>query len=236
MSLRPLRLCVVATAFVAVRGAPAQSAAEIPRFEPGAFRSTTVDNPLFPLKPGTVYVFEVKEDDETSLDSITVTSNVKRVAGVQAIVVHDRVRRGGRITEDTYDWYAQDTVGNVWYLGEDTRAYKFARFFSRSGSWQAGEKGAQPGIIMLGRPRVGASYRQEYRKGSAEDMGRVISVGETVTVPAGKFTGCITTEDWSPLEKGVLEHKTYCPGVGVVRELTVSGGNERSELKSIVRP
>jgi hypothetical protein len=177
----------------------------------------------------------VREGDDVSVDSVTVTAATKQVAGVTAVVVHDRVRRKGKLVENTLDWYAQDTVGNVWYLGEDTREYKFG-FSSTSGSWQAGSKGARPGIIMLAHPRVGDSYRQEYRKGSAEDMGRVISLSDSLTVAGGKFTGCLTTEDWSPLEKGIVEHKTYCPGVGVVRETTIKGGDERSELISIQKP
>jgi hypothetical protein len=95
--------------------------------------------------------------------------------------------------------------------------------------------GARAGIIMPAQPRVGDSYRQEYRRGIAEDMGRVVSLGDTITVPAGHFTGCVTTEDWSPLEPAVREHKVYCPGVGVVRGTTSAGGRERSELVSVLR-
>ena len=206
------------------------------RLDSLAFRGGPVDNPLFPLPPGTTFVFRVQENDETSVDSVTVTRQTKRIAGVTAVVVHDRVSRRGAIVEDTYDWYAQDTLGNVWYLGEDTKEYRAGKVVSTQGSWQAGVAGAAAGIIMKTAPRVGDTYRQEYRKGVAEDMGRVVSVGDSVLVPAGRFTRCVTTEDWSPLEPKIRERKTYCPGVGVVLERTTAGGTEQSDLVEVVRP
>jgi hypothetical protein len=154
---------------------------------------------------------------------------------VQAVVVQDRVRRDGKIVEDTDDWYAQDTAGTVWYMGEATISYE-GKMPSLSGSWQHGVAGARAGIIMHARPVVGVAYRQEYRKGVAEDMGRVVSVDDTVSVPAGRYSGCITTEDWSPLEPEVLERKTYCRGIGVVREITTKGGSEVVELVVMRRP
>jgi hypothetical protein len=205
----------------------AQSVVNMPKFDPGAFRGGPVDNPLFPLTSGSVHVFQVLDDDGdvVGVDSIIVSAVGRPIAGVRAVTVLDRERRRGRIIEETHDWYAQDTAGNVWYLGEDTRTYKFARLYKTRTGWVAGVKGAQAGIIMLGRPRVGMTYRQENSKGVAEDMGRVMSVDDAVTVPAGSFTHCLTTEDWSPLERGVKERKTYCPGVGLVRERTIEGGS-----------
>jgi hypothetical protein len=233
-----IALLVLATLALVAAPAGAQRPGEppVPPFSAGAFRGGPVDNPLFPLRAGTVWVLSLDEGGRAALDSITVTADTRRVAGVTAVVVHDRVVRGGAVVEDTRDWYAQDTLGTVWYLGEDTREFHPGRPASTGGSWEAGVAGARAGILMLAHPAVGVAYRQEYRRGVAEDMGRVLSVGDTITVPAGHFTGCVTTEDWSPLEPAVREHKTYCPGVGVVRELTVSGGRERSELIAFRRP
>jgi hypothetical protein len=231
------RLTVVSS--IIVFGALLAAARQQPinaRFDPASFKGGPIDNPFFPLKPGTVYVYEVRDGGDVEVDSVTVTSETKRVAGVTAVVVHDRARRNGTLIEDTFDWYAQDTTGTVWYLGEDTKAYKLGRIASSSGSWEAGVKGAQAGIIMLANPRPGVTYRQEYRQGVAEDMGKVVSVGDSVTVPTGRYTKCLTTEDWSPLEPKVREHKTYCPGVGVVLERTIAGGSERSELVAIRNP
>jgi hypothetical protein len=207
----------------------------VPQLDPGAFRGTAITNQFFPLEPGAIYVYSVRDGSRTSVDSVIVTRDTKRIGGVTAVVVRDVVRRAGKLVEDTYDWYAQDTSGTVWYLGEATTSHE-GKKPSTNGSWEHGVDGANAGIIMRARPGVGAAYRQEYRKGVAEDMGRVVSVNDIATVPAGRYTGCITTEDWSPLEPETLERKTYCPGVGVVREITTKDGHEVVELVSIRRP
>ena len=213
-----------------------QSTPPVQRLDSLAFKSAAVDHRLFPLPPGAIYVFEITEDGEKLVDTIRVLRETKRVAGINATVVHDRVSKRGAVVEDTYDWYAQDTAGTVWYLGEDTKEYRGGKVVTTAGSWQAGVAGARAGIMMLAKPRVGDEYRQEYRRGVAEDMGRVVAMNDSANVRAGRFTNCLTTEDWSPLEPKVRERKTYCPGVGLVRERVVTGGSERSELIAVVRP
>ena len=237
----PLRVRAILTSSVpwllgAITGSVGSAQApplSVPELRPSAFRGGPIDNPFFPLRPGTVYVYRLHEDEGTALDTITVTRDTKRIAGVTAVVVHDRLSRSGQIVEDTYDWYAQDTTGVVWYLGEDTKAYKQGKVASTVGSWEAGVAGAKAGIVMQARLRIGDAYRQEYRPGVAEDMVRVVRVNDSLTVAAGHFTGCVTTEDWPPLEPGVREHKTYCRGVGLVRERAVAGGKEWSELVEV---
>lgn len=194
---------------------------------------TKVDNPFYPLVPGTVLTYREDDRGEISENEITVTSDVRMVMGVACVVVHDVVRKKGRVAEDTYDWIAQHKDGTVWYFGEDTREISAGGRENTLGSWEAGVGGAQPGVLMPGHPQPSAPYRQEYLLGIAEDMGQVTALGETVTVPAGTFTGCVKTKDWSMLEAGD-EHKWYAPGVGFVRE--VSSGGEVVELISIHRP
>jgi hypothetical protein len=230
------RAAIALLLVILARQAQSQSVPPVPPFDSLAFRGGMVDNPLFPLRPGTVFVFEVKDDGRILADTIRVLRETKRVAGVTATIVHDRVSRAGVVVEDTYDWYAQNTSGTVWYLGEDTREYRDGKVVSTSGSWQAGVGGARAGIVMRAKPKVGDTYRQEYRKGVAEDMGRVVRVDDTLTVRAGRFAHCVSTDDWSPLEPKVKERKTYCRGVGLVREFLVSGGSERSELITVTRP
>lgn len=218
----------------AAEAQPARANPALPPFDSSAFRGTAVNNPYFPLEPGAVYVYTIREGTRTSTDSFIVTRDTKVIGGVAAVVVHDRVRRGSSLVEDTYDWYAQDTAGAVWYLGESTTSYA-GKKPSTAGSWQHGTDGARAGIVMQARPAPGAAYRQEYRKGVAEDMGRVVSAADIATVPAGRYTDCITTEDWSPLEPDTRERKTYCRGVGLVREITTKGPRELVELASVRR-
>ena len=148
-----------------------------------------------------------------------VTAAIRVVNGVDSREVHDQVFVSGELTEDTYDWYAQDGTGAVWYLGEDSKELDHGTVTSTQGSWEWGKDGALPGIVMPADPasQVGIGYRQEYEKGVAEDWGRVMKLDQSVTVPFGSFTGCIVTDDWNALESG-LEHKTYCPNSGVVLE------------------
>ncbi len=147
------------------------------------------------------------------------------MAGVTCIVVRDVVKKNGVLVEDTYDWYAQDNESNVWYFGEDVKNYdENGNFEDNEGSWEAGVNGAKPGIIMMASPILEYPYRQEYYFENAEDWGKVIAKGVSVTTPAGTYDDCIKTEDWNALEPGVIEYKYYAPGVGFVKEETAGGG------------
>jgi hypothetical protein len=194
-----------------------------------------VDNPYFPLVPGTVLVYEGTSDGEREVVTIHVTHETKEILGVTCVVVRDTVKVAGEVSEDTFDWYAQDVDGNVWYMGEDTKEYENGKVSSTEGSWEAGVNGALPGVIMPAHPEVGLSYTQEHYAGEAEDKGRIIALGEHVTVPYGAFDEVVVTEDWTPLEPKVREHKSYAPGVGVVFEELVRGGDEVLRLVE-VRP
>jgi hypothetical protein len=136
----------------------------------------------------------------------------------------------GDVLESTSDWYAQDKDGNVWYFGEDTKEYVKGKVSSTKGSWKAGVNGAQPGLVMPAKPILGIPYRQEYLFNEAEDMGKVLSLTETVSVQSGTFNNCIMTEEWSPLEPAVIEHKYYASGIGNIKTVMIKGGNEVSEL------
>lgn len=188
-----------------------------------------IDNPYWPMQPGNRWVYtETDEDGEEMQVEVTVTSDKKDVLGISATVVHDVVTQDGEVIEDTFDWYAQDVDGNVWYLGEDTKEYQDGEV-STEGSWEAGVDGAQAGVVVPGKPEVGMAYRQEYYEGEAEDEGKILSLDEHVEVPYGTFDGCLQTEDTTPLEPDVLENKYYCEGVGPVLAIDLEGGG-REEL------
>lgn len=216
-------------------GPRAPSAADTPyhpQVTPANFRnSTKIDNLYHPLVPGTVMKYVERDGDETSDDVITVTNDTKVLMGIKCVVVRDTVTKNGRVAEDTYDYFAQDDQGNVWYFGEATRETSPSGKTSTKGSWQAGVNGALPGLIMPADPKPGQPYRQEYAPGEAEDMGQVVARGgETVKVPAGTFTDCVKTREWSKIERGT-ENKWYAKGVGFVRSQSPSG--EISELVSV---
>ena len=197
--------------------------------------TTKIDNPYWPMSPGSRWVYSEGDSEGTSQKVVVeVTNKTKTIAnGIEARVIRDTVSEKGVPVEITDDWYAQDTAGNIWYLGEDTAEYENGKVSSRAGSFEAGVGGAQAGIALPGDPRPEMSYRQEYDKGNAEDEGAVITVGEEqVQVPTGFYTDVVMTRDLVPTEPKVQELKFYAPGVGPVLSVHTDGNGGRAELIS----
>jgi len=192
-----------------------------------------VDNPYWPLTLGTTLIYEGETEDGPERIVVEVIDDTKVILGVTCTVVRDRVFLDGELIEDTLDWYAQDTEGNVWYFGEDSKEIEDGQVVDTAGSWEAGVAGATPGIIMKGDPEVGDQYRQEFFAGEAEDMAKILSLNESVTVAAGSFDNCWQIMEWSALEPEVVAHKFYAPGVGSILEIHVEGDLERVELVEI---
>jgi hypothetical protein len=183
--------------------------------------TTEIDNPYWPMEPGSRWVYEEVEGGERLRVEVTVTDRTRVVDGIDAVVVHDVVTdaRSGEPLEVTDDWYAQDSDGNVWYLGEETAEYENGRPVSTAGSFEAGTDGAEAGVILPADPEPGLSYREEYYAGEAEDQATVLSLDEQATVPAGRFTEALMTSNVNPLEPEVQEYKFYARGVGPVLAL-----------------
>jgi hypothetical protein len=188
----------------------------------------TIDHPYWPMRPGSRWVY--REGPQRVV--VTVTDRTKRIQGIPATVVHDVVSEEGELVEDTWDWYAQDEDGNLWYLGEDTKEFEHGKVTSTKGSWEAGVGGAEAGIVLPAKPEVGLAYRQEYLKGEAEDEAEILSVDERAEVPFGSFDHVVMTKDFTRLEPDLLEHKFYARGVGPVLTIAVSGESGREELVS----
>jgi RTX calcium-binding nonapeptide repeat (4 copies) len=197
---------------------------DIPRPDASQF-TTSIDNPFMPLRPGTTFVYENSEDGEEV--RVTVTDETRVVDGVTTVVVHDTARVNGLVIEDTYDWYAQDADGNVWYFGEETAEYDPGNPdpVSTEGSWEAGVDGAEPGVVMLADPEVGIRYRQEYFQGEAEDWAEVKSLDARTHVPYGSFDEVLKTLDVNPLDPST-EHKFYAEGVGNLLATDEEGARE----------
>lgn len=216
------------------------SAAAFPRgsepieLDPDDF-TIEIDNPYWPMEVGTRWTYlEIDEEGVEVEVEVVVTTETREITnGVVARVVRDTVTADGEIIEDTFDWYAQDTNGNIWYLGEDTAEFDDGEITSRGGSFEAGVDGALPGIIVPGDPQPGMTYRQEYYEGEAEDNGEVLSTREMADVQFGHFENMLLTKDTITIEPDVLEYKLYAPGVGPVLVLGVSGGGGREELVSV---
>ena len=218
---------------------PASSQTHLPQgddpvsIDPGEF-TTQIDNPYWPMKPGTRWTYREVEGGSVQKVVVIVTHQTKKLAnGVTARIVRDTVTEDGELTEDTKDFYAQDQQGTIWYFGEQTAEFENGKLDTREGSFEAGSHGALPGIIMPAQPEPGMEYRQEYYKGQAEDNGAVLSTEEMAQVPYGFFRNALLTRDTNPLEPKVLEYKLYAKGVGPVLTLGASGGASREELLSV---
>ena len=175
--------------------------------------SSTIDNPLLSFAAGDVFKFVQTEGGIVEQDTM---GDTKVIDGIETLIVHDFLTSPeGDVLEDTFDYFAQDKDGAVWYFGEDTKAYS-GKVVSTEGSWLAGVDCAKPGIVMPADPKVGDSYRQEYLAGEAEDMGEIVDLNASVMVPYGSFDGCLKTKEYTALAPGDVENKFYCPGVGLV--------------------
>ena len=182
-------------------------------------------NRYFPLKKGTKWVYTNNAEPPETI-TVTVTDQTTEIDGIPVVSVTDVVEADGKVTENTIDWFAQDTDGNVWYFGESTMATNPDNMLiSVDGAWQAGVDGAKPGIVMPAIPAVGYVYRQEWLLGDAEDAAEILSTNATdedttITAPVESCKSiCVKTHDYSPIEPDASESKFYAPDVGVVTTL-----------------
>src|SRR5438128_654121 len=202
-----------------------------PVINPANFVSR-IDNPYFPLVPGTTFIYEDHFAGSLMRDEFAVTRNTRVIDGVTCVEVHDSVFTNGALTEDTLDWFAQDREGNVWYFGENTAELENGLLATIEGSFLSGVNNDKAGIIMKAHPAPGDFYRQEFSLGNAEDYAETLNLNSRVVVPYGRFNNCLKSQETTPLEPDALEDKYYAPGVGNVLTVDLVTG-ERDELISI---
>jgi hypothetical protein len=203
-----------------------------PVLDPANF-VTVIDNPYFALPVGRKLVYTGIKDGQTQTDTVTVTDQKKIILGITTTVVHDKATHDSTVLEETFDYYAQDKQGNVWYLGEDTTQFLANGKADTSGSFLAGVDGAQPGIIMKANPQIPDAYRQECFAGEAEDTAWVVATTGSVRVPYGQVRNVLTTLEATQIEPGAYDQKVYGPGVGIVTEQSLTGPNEFAQLVSV---
>jgi hypothetical protein len=211
--------------------ATAPSAADLPAFPPSGFVSE-IDNPYLGFARGRTFTYEGETSDGAERIVVTVTQESKTILDVPTTVVHDQAYLDGALIEDTFDWFAQDEDGNVWYFGEKSYDVENGEIVDSTGSWEAGVDGAVPGLFMLAEPKVGVQYRQEFYEGVAEDEAKVVSLKRNVEVPFGEYEECLQTMEWTHLEPGARETKFYAFGIGMVLEMS-RNGHDRVELTAI---
>ena len=201
---------------------------ELDNLDPQSF-TTKIDNPYYPLLPGSVHRLTGKTPDGIEEATITVTDRFKTVDGVRTRVVRDVTRLDGELAEKTTDYFAQDSEGNVWYFGEVTADYENGKVVSRSGAFESGKDGAEGGIAMPADPKVSDAFRIEHDPGNAMDMAWVVETG----LKAHGFENVIRVLEWSPLEPGLIVQKLYGRGVGLLAEDSLSGDPEHFKLEEV---
>jgi len=189
--------------------------------------SATITNPYFPAAEGKKYVYEGQSEDGLERVEEQRLTSTKTIMGITCIIVHFKEYLNNELIEETWDWYAQDNDGNVWYFGEAVDNYGPNGILQdHGGSWEAGVDGAQPGMIMPANPQTGFAYREEYYFNHAEDRAEILATGLTITIPLGTYLNCVQTKNWTELEPDQLEHKFYAPGIGMVKEINVTDKTE----------
>jgi hypothetical protein len=200
-----------------------------------------IDNPRFPLSSlgPRVYEGEERDPDTNALIKTRVESTVlpptDTVDGVEVTVLNEKDYQNGELVESTLDYFAQHRNGDVYYFGERVDLYEGGQIVSHEGQWLAGEGNNQPGVAMPAHPTVGQKFNQENAPGIAEDQLTVLSLTESITVPAGSFTGCLKVADFNPLDNET-EHKWFCPGAGMVHEEFTAGHLDLISVESATSP
>lgn len=237
MKLRPI-FSLVLIALLAACSTPATNTAPPENALTGEIYTVSVtaadfvekiDNPYYPLIVGSKWVYETTLADGTpERNEVEVLPETRNVNGITAAVIHDIVLVDGQLVEETYDWYAQDKDGNVWYVGEEVNNYENGVLVDHAGSWEWGKDGALPGVIMWADPsaHLNEEYYQEFYAGEAEDKGKIVSVTESVTVPFDSFNNVLKTYDFSALDPDLKEDKFYAEGVGTIKVVNQVTGEE----------
>jgi hypothetical protein len=192
--------------------------------------SATITHPLFPLAsvPNTEFAGRKQKDGATVETRVVsrLLDKTDTLAGVTVAVVEVKDYENGALVELTEDYFAQHRDGGLWYFGERVTDYdKDGKPVGHGGQWLAGENDNRPGLFLPADPTVGQEFSPESVAGVADERSTVRELGVDVTVPAGKFTGCVKIEDLDLLDNA-REFKFYCPGKGLVREEGSSGSTD----------
>ncbi len=190
-----------------------------------------IDNPYFPLEPGSTSLYSGTNDTSKLIEQVTVTKKTRKIKSVTCIQVDSTLTVNDKLSVNTSHWYAQDKQGNVWLFGVSVKKYNASgKVSSTTGSWLAGSKGALPGIVMQANPGENLTYRQDYYKGHAEDMAQVLSLNGSVEGASGSYTNVLEIKEWSPLQPDLVVNKWYAKGVGLIMSKMVQGGNQELQL------
>ena len=209
--------------------------------EPANFSDPTrIDNPYFPMVPGTQLVLEGEANRGGGLLAhrvfITITDLTKMIDGIRTRVVWERDVNEGVLQETEIAFFAQDDDGNLWNLGEYPEEYEGRTFLGVPSTWISGHDGAEGGIHVQGDPMVSTPA---YVAGQALeidflDYAQVSQLGAEACSRLGCYDDVLVVDEWDPLAQPADGHqlKNYAAGVGPVRVDPV-GGEEQETLELV---
>jgi hypothetical protein len=187
---------------------------ELCAFSRGGF-TLEPENDYFPIGVGSRWVFEGEEDGVSKRLRITVLNETEMVGGVRTRVIEEKEWEDGELFEVSRNFYAIARDETACYFGEQVDFYEDGKIVSHEGSWRADAPGNRPGIIMPADPRLGVKFQMEHAPGIAEDQGTIVSVDQTVRVPAGRFRETIRVKEVNPLD-GDIGFKWFAEDVGLL--------------------
>jgi hypothetical protein len=202
-------------------------------------RRPTIDNRYLPMRPGTQLILEGAVDGVPHRVVFTVTDLMKKIDGVNALVIWDTDESEGELVESELSFFAQDDDDNVWNLGEYPEEFENGEFVGAPSVWITGEDGAEAGIHMAGATHVSSRL---YVQGFAPeidflDCARVVAKYQSVCVPAGCSDRVLITNEQNILDpEGGIQSKYHVPGVGIVKIGVVEPATgEALDLVDVVR-
>lgn len=213
----------------------ANAAPFLPDFNAATFvTGAPVDHPYFPLTSSATRVFVGREEPGGEILERFELTNLgpgPTILGVQTSTQQDLAFEGELLVERTFDYYAQDTAGNVWYFGEDVTNFIYDTAgnlieTNNESAWRAGVNDALPGYIMPADVTIGFNYYQEFAPNDqAVDEGTTFSVGGTLSIGGGDFTNVLQVFESTALDPEARGFKYFAPGIGLIFEEEGVDGN-----------
>jgi hypothetical protein len=227
MNIRHSVLVMFAAAMLGVgaqRNGCADEQGKTPSDAPRFTHPTEITNPYFPLSSLKQDIVEGNDEDrpvrvERTRRAETKTFTVEDQT-VQAMTVEDRCFASGRLQEVAFKYFAQSDDGTVYFFGQDVDVYRSGKVVSHEGARLYGVHTKHLGIIVPAHPKVGDEFVSENVPGITREDDEIVSLTETVTVPAGTYKDCLKIRQDFP---GMTGYKYYAPHVGVIKEVIPGG-------------
>jgi hypothetical protein len=221
-------------------GGDAAAAAPGPNVDVPAPVGPTVDpfvagNKWLPLKPGTQWVREgttkIGNRQVTHKVISTVTDVVREIDGMKAVAVLDEERGGGELTDKSVDWLAQDSAGNIFWVGGITEQFQAGRSTGIDEAWASGFGKARRGLLVPADP---ASRRGTWGMAEPPDtkpeVAKFDRIQDKECVPFGCYQNVVVVEEG--VHTSETEYKYYAPGIGQIRNEPKKGHDEDVERLS----